>query len=134
MALEAGEGSASRPGRSLHPEKARYPLYSRLGKHQCRSGLVRKISPPTQIRSPDRSASSQSLYRLRYWVREFWHGLVESTDNFKITFLIILESRCEIILLRCLNRKKQVTILFNPVRFSACCGNVWLFWNNVAFR
>jgi hypothetical protein len=41
-----GEGSASRPGRSLLPGKTRYPLYRRLGGLQGRSGLVRKISPP----------------------------------------------------------------------------------------
>ena len=41
-----GEGSASRPGRSLPPGKTRYPLYRRLGGPQGRSGLVRKISPP----------------------------------------------------------------------------------------
>jgi len=29
-ALEGGEGSASRPGRSLPPGKTRYPLYRRL--------------------------------------------------------------------------------------------------------
>ena len=40
-----GEGSASRPGRSLTPEKTRYPLYRRLGGPQGRSGQVRKISP-----------------------------------------------------------------------------------------
>jgi len=39
-----GEGSASRLGRSLPPEKNRYPLYRRLGGPQSRSGLVRKIS------------------------------------------------------------------------------------------
>ena len=41
-----GEGSASRPGRSLPPGKTRYPLYRRLGGTQGRSGQVRKISPP----------------------------------------------------------------------------------------
>jgi len=41
-----GEGSASRPGRSLLPEKAQYPLYRRLGGPQGRSGQVWKISPP----------------------------------------------------------------------------------------
>ena len=41
-----GEGSASRPGRSLPPKKTRYPLYRRLGGPQGRSGQVRKISPP----------------------------------------------------------------------------------------
>ena len=59
-----GEGSASRPGRSLPPGKTRYPLYKRLGGPQDRSGHVRKISPPTGIRFPDRPARSQSLYRL----------------------------------------------------------------------
>jgi len=60
-----GEGSASRPGRSLPPGKTRYPLYRRLGGPQGRSGQVQKISPPTGIRFPDRPARSQSLYRLR---------------------------------------------------------------------
>ena len=44
-AVEGGEGSASRPGRSLPPGKTRYPLYRRLGGPQCRSRQVRKISP-----------------------------------------------------------------------------------------
>jgi hypothetical protein len=48
-ALEGGEGSASRPGRSLPPEKARYPLYRKLGGPQGRSGQVRKISPPPKF-------------------------------------------------------------------------------------
>ena len=41
-----GEGSASRPGRSLPPGKTRYPLYRRLGGPQGWSGQVRTISPP----------------------------------------------------------------------------------------
>jgi len=45
-ALDGDEGSAARPGRSLPPGKTRYPLYSRLGGPQGRSGQVRKISPP----------------------------------------------------------------------------------------
>ena len=67
-ALEGGEGSASRPGRSLQPGKTQYPLYTRLGGPQDRAEQVRKISPPppTGIRSPDRPALSQSLYRLSY--------------------------------------------------------------------
>jgi hypothetical protein len=59
-----GEGSVSRPGRSLPQGKTRYPLYRRLGGPQDRSGQVQKISPPTGIRSPDRPAHSQSLYKL----------------------------------------------------------------------
>jgi hypothetical protein len=50
----------------LHPGKTRYPLYRRPGGLQGRSGRVRKISPPTGIRYPDRPACSQSLYRLSY--------------------------------------------------------------------
>ena len=45
-ALEGGEKSASRPGRTLPPGKTRYPLCRRLDGPQCRSGQVRKISPP----------------------------------------------------------------------------------------
>ena len=45
-ALEGGEGSASRPGRSLAPGKTRYPLYRRVGEPQGRSRQVAKISPP----------------------------------------------------------------------------------------
>jgi hypothetical protein len=41
-----GEGSASRPGRSLPPGKTRYPLYRRLSGPQGRSGQARKIPPP----------------------------------------------------------------------------------------
>jgi len=57
-------GSASRPGRSLPLGKTRYPLYRRLDGPQGRSGQVQKILPPTGIRSPDRPARSQSLYRV----------------------------------------------------------------------
>ena len=49
---------------ALPQGKTRYPLYRRLGGPQGRSGLVRKISPLTGIRSPDRLARSKSLYRL----------------------------------------------------------------------
>jgi hypothetical protein len=45
-ALEGGEGSASRPGRSLPPGKTQYPLYRRLVGPPGHSGQVRKISPP----------------------------------------------------------------------------------------
>jgi hypothetical protein len=65
-ALEGGKESASHPGRFLPPRKTRYPLYSRLGGPQGRSGQVWKISPTTGIRSPDRPARSQSPNRLSY--------------------------------------------------------------------
>jgi hypothetical protein len=72
-ALEGGEWSTSWPGRTLPPRKTRYPLYRRLGETQGRYGQVRKISPPTGIRSPDRPALSQSLHRLSYPAhRNYW--------------------------------------------------------------
>ena len=46
VALEGGEWSEARPGRTLSPGQTRYPLYRRLGGPQGRSGQVRKISPP----------------------------------------------------------------------------------------
>ena len=49
-ALEGGEWSAARPGRTLLPGKTRYPLYSRLGGPQTRSGRA-EILVPTGIRS-----------------------------------------------------------------------------------
>jgi hypothetical protein len=64
-ALEGGEWSAARPGRTLPPGKTRYPLYRRLGGPQGRSGQC-GISRLTGILSPDHPARSQSLYRLRY--------------------------------------------------------------------
>ena len=51
---------------ALPPGKTRYPLYRRLGGSQGRSGRLRKISPPTGIRSPGRPARSESPYRLSY--------------------------------------------------------------------
>jgi hypothetical protein len=68
----------------LPPEKTRYPLYRRLGGHQGRSGRVRKISPPTGIRSPDRPACSESLYRLRYPRQQIKY------TKFKILWLLIM--------------------------------------------
>ena len=65
-ALERGEGSASRLGRSLPPGKMRYTMYRRLGGPQARSGQMRKNSPQPGIGSPDRPARNQSLYRLSY--------------------------------------------------------------------
>ena len=64
--LEGVEGSASRPDRSL-PRK-RPGTQCTGGWVGPRAGLDRcgKSRPPTGIRSPDRPARSQSLYRLSY--------------------------------------------------------------------
>ena len=65
-ALDGGWWSTPRPGRFVLGLDYRYPLYRRLGDPQGRSGRVRKISPLTGIRSQDRPARSESLYRLSY--------------------------------------------------------------------
>ena len=48
-APEGGEWSAARSGRTLPPEKTRYPFYRRLGGLQGRSGPVENLVP-TRIR------------------------------------------------------------------------------------
>jgi len=61
-ALERGEGSASRPGRSLPPGKDPVLIVQEAG---WAPGLVwtgAENLAPTGIRSPDRPARSQSLY------------------------------------------------------------------------
>jgi len=64
-ALEVGEWSAARPGRTLLPGKTRYPSYRRLGGPQGRSGRAEK-SHPHRIRSRTVHPVAQSLYRLSY--------------------------------------------------------------------
>ena len=61
---EAGRGIALL-FQDLGARRTRYPLYRRLGGLQGRSGRAKNLVP-TGIRSPDRPARSQSLYRLSY--------------------------------------------------------------------
>ena len=60
-ALEEGEGSASRPGRSLLPGKDPVPIVQEAG---WDPGPVwtgaENLAPPTGIRSPDRQASRRA--------------------------------------------------------------------------
>ena len=64
-ALEGGEWSAARPGRTLPLGKTRYPFYRRLGGPQGRSGRAENLIP-TAIRSQTVQPVAQSLYRLSY--------------------------------------------------------------------
>jgi len=61
-----GVGGQRHAPAALPLKKTQYPLNRRLGVHQGRFGHLRKISPPTGIRSPDGTARSESLYRLNY--------------------------------------------------------------------
>jgi len=62
-ALEGGEGSAPRPGRSLPPEKDPVPIVQEA---EWAPGMVwtgvENLAPHTGIRSSDRPARSQSLF------------------------------------------------------------------------
>ena len=64
-ALEGGEWSAARPGRSLPPGKTRYPLYRRLCGLQGRSGRAENLAPPG-FDPRTVQPVAQSLYRLSY--------------------------------------------------------------------
>ena len=59
-----GDGTASRPRRSLSPGKKRYPLHRRLGGPQGRSGQVRKI-PGFVPRTVQPVASLYTVYVTR---------------------------------------------------------------------
>jgi len=66
MALEGGEGSVSYPGRSLPPEKDPVPIVQEAGWAPGPVWTGAENLTPTGIRSPDRPARSQSVYRLSY--------------------------------------------------------------------
>ena len=61
-----GVGGQRQAPAALPLGETRYPLYRRLDGAQGQSGRVRKISPHTGIRFPDRPARSKSQYRLSY--------------------------------------------------------------------
>jgi len=61
-----GMGGQRHAPTSVLSVKTGYPLYRRLGGLQGWSGRMRKILPPTGIRSPGRPVRSESLYRLSY--------------------------------------------------------------------
>ena len=89
-----GEGSASRPGRSLHPGKTRYPLYRRLGGPQGRSGEVRKISsaPGFDPRTVQPVASLCTDYAIRPTVRNVAHVNIVCA---KLRSLLMLAPDCK---------------------------------------
>jgi hypothetical protein len=64
--LEGGEGSASRPGRSLLPGKDPVPIVQEAGWAPGPVWTGAENLAPTGIRSPDRPPRSRSLYRLCY--------------------------------------------------------------------
>ena len=53
---------------------------------------MRKISPPTAIRSPDRPTRSQSLYRLRYTAHSAYLAFVIKAVSYYISTVVLCES------------------------------------------
>jgi hypothetical protein len=76
--IVGGEGSASSPGRSLPPEKDPVPIVQEAGWAPGPVWTGAENLAPTGIRSPDRPARSQSLYRLRYPT----HDQLSGPENF----------------------------------------------------
>ena len=77
-----GMGGQGHTAAALPPGKTRYPLYRswagpRAGMDGC--GKSRPL-PPTGIRSPDRPARSESLYRLSYPFLNTTDGKISRTD------------------------------------------------------
>jgi hypothetical protein len=60
-ALDGMGGQGHAPTALPLGKETRYTLYGKLGGSQGRSGRLRKMSSPTGLRSPDRSASNHSL-------------------------------------------------------------------------
>ena len=75
-ALEGGEWSAARPGRTLPSWKTRYPFYRRLGGPQGRSGRAENLVS-TGIRSRTVQPVAQSLYWLSYPAHNIEHKEVK---------------------------------------------------------
>jgi hypothetical protein len=65
-ALDGGEGSAARLGRTLPPRKDPVPIVQEAGWAPGPVWTGAQNLAPTGIGSPDRPARSQSLYRLSY--------------------------------------------------------------------
>ena len=91
-ALEGGEWSAARPGRTLPPGKTRYPFYRRLGGPQSRAGRGGK-SGPHRDSIPDRPARSRSLCRLTYRAQVNSDVIVpeEKQDGLSACFIFVMD-------------------------------------------
>jgi len=86
-ALEGGEWSAARPGRTLAPGKTRYPLYRRLGGPQGWSRRAKNLFP-SGILSRTVQPVAQSLYRLSYAAHTRSKADANSSERKQIAFWV----------------------------------------------
>jgi hypothetical protein len=126
-----GEGSASRPGRSLPPGKTRYPLYRRLGGPQDRSGQVRKISYPPGFDPPNvqpvasrytdyATRSTQITKAFRYIPSKYL-----LTDAIQPTYQNQNKSPSKPQKSNMMSLKKRESI-FGIILYKAGCSNRWI--------
>jgi len=97
-ALEGGEWSAARTGRTLIPRKTRYPFYRRLGGPQGRSGRA-EISSPQGF---DPVQSSPSLCRYTdwaTWATNSFMYLCNKTDHINTLVFLKIVARSETVTL-----------------------------------
>jgi len=89
-------GVSPTPWLPVPPGKTLHPFYRRLGEPQGRSGQVRKISPPTGIRSPACPARSQSLYRLSYRVHKYLNKIykINITTSYELDKWSVVGQLC----------------------------------------
>ena len=85
-ALEGGEWSATRPGRTLPPGKIRYPFYRRLGGPQGRSGRAENLVP-TGIRSRTEGLCEYGALRDILGLRE---GVIHTVAQWGISLFVVL--------------------------------------------
>ena len=80
------------------------PIIQELGGSQGRSRRVRKIASPTGIRSPDRPARSESLYRLSYWrtsnktfpqIRQQWPRIAFDLGPVRVVSMVDSGTGCQ---------------------------------------
>ena len=121
-----GWGVSTTP-RSLYPRE-------RSGTHctgdgvgpQGRFGRVRKISPPTGIRSPDRPARSESLYRLSYPGRTDCSYLVQNISYPHFLFEIVTTRSCLFFGMAVKIGLSPEIMTKSGVWYQCACGNIWI--------
>ena len=93
-ALEGSEWSAARPGRTLPPEKTRYPFYRRMGEPQGRSGRAENLVPTwVQSRSVQPVVSRYTDWATRptkVKVRQNNNKRIGTHNNIIIIIIIII--------------------------------------------
>ena len=121
-ALEGGEGSATRPGRSLPPRKTRYPLYRRLVGPQGRSGQVRNISPPPGFdpRTVQPVASRYTDYA------RGWNEICALSTQFHVLYIRFLGGKAS-------GRRSMIRPHISPGRGFVCHPTIIVYSISITF-